>query len=204
MANSPVKLPQINPWLWAFVAVVTGVVLAQIYGRGAFFLMTGGAVLVGAILILWNSLLALTGDAPLTLDEALSLAAPSAEEERKESVLRALKDLEYERNVGKLSEDDYRELSRRYRQDAKRLLQLVDDNLAPARARALHLLEERLKDVPHPMPAPSTAASTAPAASEEPANEAHSAAPAASEEPANEASDAMTDVAAEPQSEKKA
>lgn len=179
MAN-PVKLPQINPWLWAFVAVVTGVVLAQIYGRGAFFLMTGGAVLVGAILILWNSLLALTGDAPLTLDEALSLAAPSAEEERKESVLRALKDLEYERNVGKLSEDDYRELSRRYRQDAKQLLQLVDDNLAPARARALHLLEERLKDVPHPAPTAAAAPTAAPDASEEP-SDASEPAPAESE-----------------------
>ena len=123
--------------------------MAQIYGRGAFFLVAGGAVLVGAIAILWNSLLSLTGDAPLTLDEALSLAAPSAEEERKESVLRALKDLEYERNVGKLSEDDYRELSRRYRQDAKQLLQLVDETLAPARARALEQLEERLKAVPH-------------------------------------------------------
>lgn len=123
--------------------------MAQVYGRGAFFLVTGGAVLLGAIAILWNSLLSLTGDAPLTLDEALSLAAPSAEEERKESVLRALKDLEYERNVGKLSEDDYRELSRRYRQDAKQLLQLVDENLAPARARALEQLEERLKDLPY-------------------------------------------------------
>src|SRR5690606_25245562 len=140
MANSPVKLLRINPWLWAGIAAVAGLVMAQIYGRGAFFLVAGGAALLGAIAILWNSLLALTGEAPLTLDEALSLAAPSAEEERKESVLRALKDLEYERNVGKLSDEDYRELSRRYRQDAKQLLQLVDENLAPARARALEQL----------------------------------------------------------------
>src|SRR5690606_27662940 len=126
---------------------------------GAFFLVAGGAALLGAIAILWNSLLALTGDAPLTLDEALSLAAPSAEEERKESVLRALKDLEYERNVGKLSDEDYRELSRRYRQDAKQLLQLVDENLAPARARALEQLEERLKDVAPADPKPSLAES---------------------------------------------
>lgn len=158
MANSPLKLPQVNPWLWASITVVAGVVAAQIYGRGAFFLVGGAAVLLGAIAILWNSLLSLTGEAPLTLDEALSLAAPSAEEERKESVLRALKDLEYERNVGKLSEDDYRELSRRYRQDAKQLLQLVDENLAPARARAIEELEERLRDL-------------APANSEEPSAE---------------------------------
>src|SRR5690606_38463443 len=157
MANSPVKLLRINPWLWAGIAAVAGLVMAQIYGRGAFFLVAGGAALLGAIAILWNSLLALTGEAPLTLDEALSLAAPSAEEERKESVLRALKDLEYERNVGKLSDEDYRELSRRYRQDAKQLLQLVDENLAPARARALEQLEERLKDVTPADPEPALA-----------------------------------------------
>ncbi len=131
------------------IAAVGGLAAAQFYGRGAFFLVAGGVALLGAITVLWNSLQSLTGDAPLSLDEALSLAAPSAEEERKESVLRALKDLEYERSVGKLNDDDYRELSRRYRQEAKQLLQLVDENLAPARARALELLEERLKDLPH-------------------------------------------------------
>ena len=161
MAKSPLKLPHVNPWLWAGIAVVAGIVAAQIYGRGAFFLVGGAAVLLGAIAILWNSLLSLTGEAPLTLDEALSLAAPSAEEERKESVLRALKDLEYERYVGKLREDDYREVSRRYRQDANQLLQLVDENLAPARARAIEELEERLRDL---APANSDEPSAEPAA----------------------------------------
>lgn len=150
MANTPVNFFRVSPWFWVLIAVAGGIAAAQLYGRGAFFLVAGGVALLGAIAILWNSLQALTGDAPLTLDEALSLAAPSAEEERKESVLRALKDLEYERSVGKLSDDDYRELSRRYRQEAKQLLQLVDENLAPARARALELLEERIKDLPHP------------------------------------------------------
>jgi hypothetical protein len=157
MANTPVKLPHINPWFLVLIASATGLASAQIYGRGAFFLVTGGVVLLGAIAILWNSLQSLTGDAPLTLDEALSLAAPSAEEERKESVLRALKDLEYERSVGKLSDDDYRELSRRYRQEAKELLQLVDENLGPARARALELFEERLKQEAPPADSTTTA-----------------------------------------------
>lgn len=145
--NSPAKSFKVNPSLLVLVGSVGGIVAAQVYGRGAFFLVAGGMALLGAIAVMWSSLLALTGDAPLTLEEALSLAAPRAEEERKESVLRALKDLEYERNVGKLSEDDYRELSRRYRQEAKQLLQLVDESLAPARARALEMLEARLKDV---------------------------------------------------------
>lgn len=149
MSNSPVKLSQVSPWFWVFIAATIGAATAQVYGRGAFFLVAGGVALLGAIALMWSSLQSLTGDAPLSLDEALSLAAPSAEEERKESVLRALKDLEYERSVGKLSDEDYRDLSRRYRQEAKQLLQMVDENLAPARSRALELLEQRLAQLPH-------------------------------------------------------
>jgi hypothetical protein len=160
MSNSPVKLSHVSPWFWAFIAAAVGIATAQVYGRGAFFLVAGGAALLGAIALLWSSLQSLTGDAPLTLDEALSLAAPSAEEERKESVLRALKDLEYERSVGKLSDEDYRELSRRYRQEAKQLLQMVDENLAPARSRALQLLEQRLAELPQTETEPSTPETT--------------------------------------------
>jgi hypothetical protein len=130
---------------WVLLAVTTGLIAAQFYGRGAFFLIVAGAVLLGAVFILWNSVQALTGDAPLTLEEALTLTAPSTEEERKVAVLRVLKDLEYERSVGKLSEDDYVDLTRKYRQEAKQLLQALDDTMGPARERALALLAERMK-----------------------------------------------------------
>jgi hypothetical protein len=147
---------------WVLLAVTTGLVAAQFYGRGAFFLVAAGAVLLGAVSILWNSVQALTGDAPLTLEEALTLTAPSTEEERKVAVLRALKDLEYERSVGKLSEDDYVDLTRKYRQEAKQLLQALDDTMGPARERALALLADRMKqEVPS-----KSAAGASPAADE--------------------------------------
>jgi hypothetical protein len=87
----------------------------------------------------------LAGQGDLTLDEAMSLAAPSAEEEQKQAVLRALKDLEFERSVGKITDDDYRELSERYRSEAKALLLMVDRGMAPAMNQAESLLAERLK-----------------------------------------------------------
>jgi hypothetical protein len=90
----------------------------------------------------------LAGETPLTLDEALSLGAPSAEEEQKQAVLRALKDLEFERSVGKITEDDYRELSQRYRSEAKALLLLVDRDLAPSLKKAEALVADRLGSVP--------------------------------------------------------
>jgi hypothetical protein len=62
-------------------------------------------------------------------------------------VLRALKDLEYERTVGKISDEDFLELSARYRSEAKALLQTLDRELAPARARAEAELAERLEQV---------------------------------------------------------
>jgi hypothetical protein len=131
---------------WVLVTVTTGLIAAQFYGRGAFFLVAAGAVLLGAIFILWTSIQAITGDAPLSLEEALTLTAPSTEEERKVAVLRALKDLEYERSVGKLSEEDYVELTRKYRQEAKLLLQALDETMAQSRERALALLADRMKD----------------------------------------------------------
>ena len=93
---------------------------------------------------LWISVQSLSGDSPLTLDEALTLGQPSVEEEQKRAVLRALKDLDYERSVGKISDQDYHELSARYREEAKRLIERVDESLTPARERAEKLLAERV------------------------------------------------------------
>jgi hypothetical protein len=59
-------------------------------------------------------------------------------------VLRALKDLEYERAVGKINDADYASLAEHYRNEAKRLLRAVDANLGPERERAEQILAERL------------------------------------------------------------
>jgi uncharacterized membrane protein YhiD involved in acid resistance len=128
------------------VAPVTVLVATAVgvgIGRGPVFLALAGGVLLTVIWVFWESLQSLTGDAPLTLDEAMGLGAPSAEEERKRSVLRTLKDLEYERSVGKISAEDYQELVTKYRLEAKTLLQLIDENLGPARDRAEQLLAHR-------------------------------------------------------------
>jgi hypothetical protein len=116
--------------------VVFGVELALLVA--AFFAL---ALVVGFV---WFSVQSLTGDSPLTLEEALTLGQPSVEEEQKRAVLRALKDLEYERSVGKISDDDYRELSARYREDAKRLIERVDESLTPARERAEKIVAARV------------------------------------------------------------
>lgn len=119
---------------WALpVATLAGAVAGGgLAGPGAGILVLAAGALAAVILLLWQSVQNLTGESAISLEEALTLGAPSAEEEQKRAVLRALKDLEYERSVGKISEEDYRELSARYRAEAKRLLRILDASVAEA------------------------------------------------------------------------
>jgi hypothetical protein len=117
-------------------AVVGAAVTYAVYDLGTAVLVLAFGTLLGAIAIFWASLRTLSGDIPLSLDDALALAAPVVAEEQKRAVLAAIRDLEYERSVGKISEADYGELLLRYRAEAKRLLQSLDEDLAPLRARA--------------------------------------------------------------------
>lgn len=126
------------------LAVVTSLGVGTFIGLGPGLLVLSGSVLLASVFLLWSSLERLSGEATLTVEEAIGLGAPTAEEERKQAVLRALKDLEYERSVGKVSEEDFAELSARYRADAKRLLQTLDTELAPLRRRAEERLSRRL------------------------------------------------------------
>jgi len=135
------------------VTIVGAVVAGVSFGVEIALLVVAAGALAGVIALLWASVQALTGESPLTLDEALTLGAPSAEEEQKRAVLRALKDLDFERGVGKISEDDYTELSTRYREDAKRLIQLIDAGSEFERERAEKALSALLEKAPPP-PAP--------------------------------------------------
>jgi hypothetical protein len=129
----------------AFAVVLLATALAGLIGGWPWALwVMGAAALLAAIILLWESLLALGGSEDLSLEEAFSLAAPTAADEQKRAVLRALKDLEYERLMGKISQEDYADLSARYRSQAKDLLRQLDENLGGMRAHAEQLLRERL------------------------------------------------------------
>jgi len=134
-------------WLYPLGVVVGAIVFGNLMGLGLGLLIVAGGVLGGVIWLFWASLQGLGDDLPITLDEALSLGAPSAEEEQKRAVLRALKDLEYERAVGKISEEDYASLAAQYRIEAKRLLRVLDEDLSSEREHAEQLLAERLAEL---------------------------------------------------------
>jgi hypothetical protein len=114
-------------------------------GAPAVMLVLTGGTLVAVIAIFWASIRTLVGETPLSGADAYALGAPRAAEEQKRAVLRALKDVEFERSVGKISEDDYQTLVAKYRGEAKRLLRSIDEDSQPERDRVESLVTARLR-----------------------------------------------------------
>jgi len=131
---------KVVPVAWLLGAVVAGF----LWGIQVVLLVLAAGAITLVITLMWGSVQSLTGGTPLGFEEALGMGAPSKVEEEKRSVLRALKDLEYERGVGKISPEDYAELLAKYRAEAKRLIQSVDDALGAAREEVERSLEQRL------------------------------------------------------------
>lgn len=101
-----------------------------------FFIVLASAALLAALAALFASLRASLGGAG---DEATWAGAGpdrGALEDEKNALLRALKDLEYEHEVGKIDDDDYARLERAYRARAKEVLGELDRDLGPYLSRA--------------------------------------------------------------------
>ncbi len=110
------------------------------------FIAFASITLLLALVALWNSFRvalgsAMAGDAGshgLTGSDDLPDRAALLDE--KKSLLRAIKDLEYEHAVGKISADDFKRLDVAYRVRAKEVLALLDKDLLPYQQRAEALL----------------------------------------------------------------
>jgi ribosomal protein L40E len=129
-------------------ATVAGAIgVGILFGVGPAILVLAAGALVGVIALLWASLRTLGGDAPLA--EGLVAAAAMREKvsdtaERKQRVLRALKDLELEHSVGKIDDEDFAEMSARYREQAKGILREMDVQIEPLRPKAEALVRAHL------------------------------------------------------------
>lgn len=135
-------------WTWiglsALVAVLWGV--ERWIGLAPAFLFLGALALGVALYFAWQSLLSVENEERMDFDEAMAFAAPTLAEEEKLAILRALKDLEYERAVGKISEEDFKAASAEYRARAKASIQLADDSLAEGRKKAEKWVKSWEKD----------------------------------------------------------
>ena len=142
--NNSFPYARVARWAAPLTVLSAAVVAYFTYGAPLVVLTLASGAFVLVIYLLWSSVQALTGESELSFEEAFSLGARTAEEEQKRAVLRALKDLEYERSVGKISDDDYHEYSARYRAEAKRLIQGLEEHLKEGRKQVELELARRL------------------------------------------------------------
>ena len=135
-------------WRWFPVGIVLGTGAAGVFlGAGFGVLVLAAGAFIMAISSMWGSVRSLFGETPLAGEDAFAIGSPSAEEEQKRAILRAIKDLEFERGVGKISERDYKELIAKYRAEAKRLLRVLDERATPARKEAEALADAHLAEL---------------------------------------------------------
>ena len=138
------------PLVTTFAAIVCGSVL----GPAMAILVLAAGVMLGVVALLWNSLRVLSGDAGLPPElEAMEAAARGIDalSSRKKMLLRALKDLDNERALGKLDDEDHADIASSYREELKEVLRRIDESLAPHREKAealarTHLTKSGLAD----------------------------------------------------------
>jgi len=121
------------------VTVTLAAVMGVTIGAPMAILVLAAGMLLGVIGLFWASLRILSGDAPLSPElEALDASAHAVDAfaSRKKMLLRALKDLDNERALGKLEEEDHEQLSQTYRGELKDVLARIDASLEPHRKKA--------------------------------------------------------------------
>jgi hypothetical protein len=90
----------------------------------------------------------LVGQAPAARAGLLGAMAQRSLEREKGIVLRAIKELEFDRAMGKIAADDFADMSGRLRQRAMRLMRQLDDVQAVARASVERELSARVSGRP--------------------------------------------------------
>jgi hypothetical protein len=109
------------------------------------FIVLAALALVLTISFVWRMLrVLLGGEAQRDLVQSTAMRRRAELLDEKDAVLRSLKDLEFERQVGKISEDDFKRLDAEFRSRAKRILKLLDDDLKEHREKARSLVHKEL------------------------------------------------------------
>jgi hypothetical protein len=128
-------------------SVLGALAVGAVAGVGSALLVLAAGALLGAIGLVWASVRTLSGDAPLTTDfEELVTRRPGVDAlaEEKGRLLRALKDLESEHDLGKIDDEDFQSIVARYRDEAKVVMRKMDVQVAPYREEAELIAREYL------------------------------------------------------------
>jgi hypothetical protein len=134
------------PW-WAIPVVIlalAAVVIAvgRMVGVGPAILVLAATALLTVVGFLFRAVQSIAE--PVDDEDARVAMPPTLAEEQKRAALRALKELEFEKNVGNISPDDYEEIVKRYREEAKRAMRVVDEERRVMRERAEKLARKAI------------------------------------------------------------
>ena len=103
--------------------------------------------MVGGMVSLWASLsLALSSEATAGTSASLTSEARLALLTEKEALLQELRDIAFERDAGKLSDEDFRELNDKIRAQARHVLHELDASAEEFRNEAEALIAKRLEE----------------------------------------------------------
>ena len=142
------RLGRIVSMVLPVVTVASAVVTGAVASVGSGLLVAAAGTLLGTIAFFWASLRTLSGDAPLPygLEESAPRDDVDALAEQKRRALRALKDLENERALGRIDDADYEVVQASYRTEAKDVMRRMDERAAPSRADAERIARAYLKE----------------------------------------------------------
>lgn len=112
----------------------------------SFIVLAGVATLAGLV-ALWQSLRTAFGGGPgaLTSGDA-GLPGRQALIAEKNTLLRAIKDIAFERELGKFSDEDFERLDKAYRGRAKKVLHLLDQDIEPFLEKADRAVAEAMDE----------------------------------------------------------
>ena len=113
------------------------------------FMSLSALALLACISFLWSSLrVLLGGEHELYLEQSMGLRRRMELLDEKDSLLKSLRDLEFEREVGKLSEEDFARLSADFRARTKRVMRTLEEDLREHREKAQKLVDAELAKLP--------------------------------------------------------
>lgn len=128
------------------IVLLGGAIVWLRFGPPAVVLWFAFASLTGAVLLFWEALrTVLDPGAQGDASPAEALALEDAElRAQKKAALRALKELEFEHSIRRISDGDYAELRERYRADARAAMEALDKGLGAYLDRAEELAVKEL------------------------------------------------------------
>lgn len=136
--------------IWtACVVVLVAIALGVWVSPGAATLVVAGFFLMLVLIVGYGAV-----DALFSSHDAREAAAGALQHEmaalqhEKASILQVLRDLEVERDLGKVSAQDFESLDRQFRDQAIALMKRIDQDLAGYRTKAEELVAKRLGQAP--------------------------------------------------------